>query len=83
MVTLPKEFIATKFHGYFWNINEGKLYSVKVTGALRPLVRSKPSRWNHYRDGYSVSVDGNKRFLGIDYLNTLKPKNSVFPVVDN
>lgn len=80
MVTLPKEFVATKYPGYFWNITDKRLYSVKVAGELTPLTFSKANRWNHYVAGYKVSVRGEKRTLSIDYLHKLTPKNSVFPV---
>lgn len=35
MVTLPKDFVATKYPGYFWNVVDKKLYSLKVTGELK------------------------------------------------
>lgn len=80
MVTLPKEFVATRYSGYFWNIKDQQLYSVKVTGELKPLVKQSPNQWNHFRNGWRVSVNGNHRFLDIVYLQGLKPKATVFPV---
>ena len=48
MVTLPKDFVAIKFPGYFWNIKEQRLYSMKVTGVLRPLAGPyTPNHFNH------------------------------------
>ena len=40
MVTLPDNFTMTKYPGYFWNVLDKKLYSIKVTGELKPLVFS-------------------------------------------
>lgn len=80
MVTLPSEFVATKFPGYFWNTKDKKLYSIKVSGALRPLAFKKPNHWNHMTAGYSVSVNGRRRFLAHDLLLKLKPNvNHVIP----
>ena len=41
MVTLPKDFVATRYPGYFWNVVEKKLYSIKVTGELKPMTFDK------------------------------------------
>ena len=82
MVTLPKEFVATKYPGYFWNIADQKLYSVKVTGMLKPLAKVFPNQFNHFREGFCVSVRGQKRVLELSYLKTLKPMPSVFPVYE-
>ena len=80
MVTLPKEFVATKYPGYFWNIQNEQLYSVKVTGTLKPLAKQLPNQFNHFVAGYKISVRGNKRTLALDYLKTLKPKTTVYPI---
>jgi len=80
MVTLPKEFVATKYPGYFWNIQDQKVYSVKVTGTLKPLVKQTANQFNHFLAGFKVSVRGQRRLLAMDYLRTLKPKSTVFPV---
>lgn len=79
MVKLPKEFVPTKYSGYFWNIADKKLYSVKVTGELKPPEFTPRNRWQHF-DGYKVSVKGEHRYLGIDYLTKLKPVTAEFPV---
>ena len=81
MVTLPKEFVATKYPGYFFNITDQKLYSVKVTGMLKPLAKQFPNQFNHFvPEGYSVSIRGKKRVLELSYLKTLKPKSTVYPI---
>ena len=83
MVTLPREFVATKYPGYFWNINNNQLYSVKVTGMLKPLVKQPPNPFNHFANGYRVSVNGNNRFLSMDYLAGLKPRPTKFPIFED
>lgn len=80
MVTLPKEFVATKYPGYFFNISDEKLYSVKVNGMLSKLSRQRPNQFNHFLDGWRVSVGGRRRYLEIDYLKSLKPGPTIFPV---
>ena len=79
MISLPTEFVSTKYPGYFWNTKEEKLYSIK-SGVLKPLVYRGPCRWNYFQSCYSVSVDGTKRSLYTDYLKKLKPKTETFPV---
>lgn len=75
MIVLPSEFVMTRYPGYFWNIIEKKLYSIKVTGELRPMTFDKGGRF-YGRDivpGYRISVNGQKRKLTMEYLGTLKP----------
>lgn len=80
MVTLPNEFVSTKYPGYFWNLKEKKLYTMKVSGVLRPLKKPLPNFYNHFADAYTVSVNGRRRGMFIDYLSKLTAKNSVIPV---
>ena len=81
MVTLPPNFMATRFPGYFWNVETRQLYSIKVGGVLRPLKIRKPSVWNKLRcDAYPVCVNGERRYLSIDYLNKLTYCDSVIGV---
>ena len=82
MVTLPKDFVATKYPGYFWNLKEEKLYSLKVTGILRPMAGPyNPNPFNNWgTPGYQISVGGHKRSLHLDYLKKLKAVNSVIPM---
>lgn len=79
MVTLPKDFVKTKFPGYFWNVKEQVLYSIKVTGELRPLKFQKARTfYNIYHPaGYRVSVDGHKRTLVLEYLQKLKATKEI------
>jgi len=80
MVTLPKEFVATKYPGYFWNLTDLKLYSMKVTGILRPLKFEEANHWNHGVAGYKVSVNGKKRYLSESYLLKLTDIPHEIPV---
>lgn len=77
MVTLPPEFVATKFPGYFWNYSTMKLYSIKISGELKPLKYTKPDYFNRWQcGGYRVSVNGRKRVLLDDYLHYIEPSDS-------
>lgn len=79
MVTLPKDFVATRYPGYFWNVVEKKLYSIKVTGELRPMkfVRGGCFYGRDVAPGYRLSVDGKKRKYTMSYLNRLKATNEI------
>lgn len=80
MITFPHEFTATKYPGYFWNVEKKELYSIKVTGELRKLKRVKSSHFNRYFDGYVVSHRGCRRHLTMEYLQSLKTIDTVIPV---
>jgi hypothetical protein len=80
VVTLPKEFVATKLPGYFFNTVTEKLYSIKVAGVLRELSRQYPDDFNHGLDGYSVSHKGNPRRLEMRYLKSIQPSDTVIKV---
>jgi len=77
MVTLPDNFTMTKYPGYFWNVLDKKLYSIKVTGELKPLVFFRGGRFNgfDFRPGYKISYKGVRKTLTLDYLSTLRVSN--------
>lgn len=77
MVTLPKDFVATRYPGYFWNVKEKKLYSLKVTGELRPMTFFKGGTFYGVRHepGYKLSVNGRRRRYTMDYLGSLTSTN--------
>lgn len=79
MVTLPKDFVATKYPGYFWNVVEKKLYTIKVTGELRPMTFHKGGRFYGvtHEPGYQISVKGHKRTYPMKYLTSLKATNKI------
>ena len=83
MVTLPKQFIAIRYPGYFWNTDDEKLYSVKITGALKTLALN--NGWDYALSRrcepcYNVSVNGRKQRIFLSELKTLKPKKQTFPI---
>lgn len=81
MVTLPPEYTATKYFGYFWNTREQQLYSIKMAGVLRPLKSVKPNKWNELPGpAYRVSDKGRDRYLLISDLKKLTVQDSVIPV---
>ncbi len=68
LTVLPIGFIPiheSKYPGYFWDLIENKLYSIK-SGTLKPL---KMTKWKgqYY---YSVSVNGTKKYLLLPYLRS-------------
>lgn len=82
IVQLPMGFCETKYPGYFWDFNERKLYSLK-SGQLKELVRLKrifrADKRSLPYDGYCVSVDGKRRYMDAEYLETLVPRNCLIP----
>ena len=80
MVTLPPEFVATKYPGYFWNIGDKKLYSVKVSGELRRMAMRNHWQYTFGQDAYSISIKGRKKTLFVRDLQRLVPTPQVFPV---
>jgi hypothetical protein len=83
MVTLPAEFVAIKYPGYFWNTKELTLYSIKMLGVLRPVKRQNATFFNKFRVGYQVSHHGRTRFIDFGELMHLPLKNSIIPVKQN
>lgn len=79
MVTLPKDFVATRYPGYFWNVVEKKLYTIKVSGELRPMKFQRGGNfYGHKIDpGYQISVNGRKRKYTLDYLGSLKATKAI------
>lgn len=83
MIKLPPDFTSTKFPGYFWNVCEKKLYSLKVDGILKPLTTIEPNHFNAWKEpGYRVSVKGSKRILRLSELEKLTLKDEEIPVRD-
>ena len=78
MIRLPEGFIPTRYDGYFWNVKEQNLYSIKISGVLRKLKPSKgytgysSGQYVHVPPHYRVSVEGRKRYLYIMELKKLK-----------
>lgn len=84
-VKLPKEFVATRWNGYYWNTKEEHLYSCKIEGVLRPLKRQDNSyvMWKFGGPIYQISVKGKSRSVSHEGFKTgfnLKFKKKKFPV---
>lgn len=79
MIVFPFEFRVTRFPGYFYNIQDKKLYSIK-TGELKPLVKKKrwysPSLRQWIESQYVVSVNGRRHSVSDRYLEMIT-KNDV------
>lgn len=85
MVTLPIEFVATRYPGYFWNTETQTLFSLKIDGVLKELKLVKPNPWNWLpMPGYVVSVKGRRRTLLVGELKKLKFQTvyEIIPVRD-
>jgi len=95
MITLPKEFVATKFPGYFFNREDGKLYSLKIDGVLKALKFYVPNQFNHMwrypiklkdgskvttKGGYYISFHGMRKFYPIERLKEIKEHDATIPV---
>lgn len=75
MIVFPKELVATRYPGYFWNVVEKKLYSIKVTGELHPLKFHRGGVYygKEVAPGYRISVRGERKKLTMAYLGSLRP----------
>jgi len=95
MITFKPEFVATKFPGYFFNVEDEKLYSIKIEGVLKPLKFYKPNRFNHMwryaiklndgskvttKGGYYIFFHGMRKFYPIEHLKELNSEPHVIPV---
>lgn len=64
MITLPSELKAIRgFPGYFFRESDKQLFSIKISGVLKPLKHktSPPLRWNRFQgfSGWGLSKGGN------------------------
>ena len=83
MVTLPREFTATRLPGYFWNTKTQTLFSLKVGGELREMKVIYASYWNNWPcAGYRVCHKGKRRTMMLSYLEKLECKDSEITVVN-
>jgi hypothetical protein len=78
MVTLPPTFTATRFPGYFWDVESLTLYSIK-SGVLLEMKPVVPNYFNDHRAGYRISNKGQRKFMSLNYLMKLEVKDSVIP----
>lgn len=84
MITLPEDFIETKYPGYFWSLTENWLYSIK-SGVLKPIKKTG-EHINYYRDsdfvGWKVSHLGKRCYLSEEYLLSCARKHKYKPAVE-
>ena len=84
MIALPIEYEKTKYPGYFWNMNDKKLYSIK-SGVLKPLVMQRKGYWypntrTYLKRGYYISHKGIKHHIGEHGYRLVKRTDSLIPV---
>ena len=81
MVTLPIQFVALPIPGYFWNLDDKVVYSIKsgILKKLAPCVYYS-SYYRQVRRGWKVSNNGRKVFFDKQDLVKLTPADSVIPV---
>jgi hypothetical protein len=79
MITLPPPFVAIKYPGYFWNTEDKQLYSIKVSGELRPLKLCIAYFNNQNEAGYNISVEGQRLYVWKSNLMKLTMQDSVIP----
>ena len=77
MITFPDGFVATRFPGYFWNTADEKLYTMKVTGVLRPMRVCTPPPGQPYHESYRVSVNGVRHRLTIAQIKRVLLRGTV------
>lgn len=88
MITFPTGFIATGYSGYFYHPASKQLYSIKVSGELKPLKQGKC--WNprsmysssvkHGEPGFTISQKGHRRFVPLKKLEALIETEYEIPV---
>ena len=80
MVRLPDNFIATKFNGYFFNVENETLYSLKVKGVLRPMKLLKPNPFNHMHEPFfRISNNGIAKSYPLSKLRKLAEEEKANP----
>lgn len=79
MVVLPSGFVQLDhLPGYYWHVEQKKLYSVKISGVLTPLKLRKAffgfvrGRRVEHPAGYTVSQKGRRRLVSLEYLEKLQ-----------
>lgn len=88
MIRFPKHFVKIKYPGYFWDVKEEILYSIKIGGELKPLKLKKayygPGKTGivDIPEGYSVSVNGQKKIVALSDLQKLTYSESIIEMVD-
>lgn len=82
MIKFPDEFVATQYPGYFWNVNNRRLYTIKVSGVLQPLRQYSANRWqNQPGEHYRISHQGKRQILLVANLARLRIQDQTVPVL--
>lgn len=72
-IKFPEYLKPLKFPGYFWHTLEKQLYSIKISGELKPLKLSKgygnPWRGEYYPPSYQISHRGRRYYLYPDNMD--------------
>jgi hypothetical protein len=66
MIRIPEGFAAIKgYPGYFWHLEEKKLYTMKIDGILKPLKKQKGFNrgWQQIPPHYKISHRGTPKIL--------------------
>jgi hypothetical protein len=77
VIILPPGLTPTKYPGYYYDMGEKQLYSIKQGGVLRPIKYQPSSFWNKGNGGYTISHKGQKRYLIDEYLQALPLKDHI------
>lgn len=85
MIKFPKEFVALRYPGYFWNKKEQQLYSMKVSGVLKPLKYQRSFRtiYKTLPAGYSISYRGRRFRIAVEHIDGFLVKDSTIPVINH
>lgn len=83
MIRFPSQFRALKgIHGYFYNIDDYFLYSIKPSGVLSKMKLYYPNRYNSIREcGFYLSIKNKRKFIGVSKLTNLILDDYMVPVV--
>ena len=82
MISLPRRFAATKYAGYFFDVESKKLYSIKQAGVLKEMKAQRANRFNDNYAGYSVSHEGKSEYLRLRYLCKLQCRDEEIKVIN-
>lgn len=85
MIQFPHNFVQLeRYPGYYWNIADKTLYTMKVDGVLKPMKLKRAYRGPDGRGGfidteagYQISVNGRRRTLSQRHLSTIKVPQEV------
>lgn len=86
MVRLPSHLSATKFPGYFFDLEKKILYTMKMTGVLRPLPVKKRNHFNNLMTfGWTISHKGRNMNIPVEQFireaSKAKTADDVIPII--